>query len=326
METPEISIIVPVHNTEDCLPVCLDTLSAQTMDSLEVLVIDDCSEQDIPAITAPYLKDPRFHYHRLNKCMGPGGARNAGLDIAAGRYVGFCDSDDWVDFDFYETAVRFMELSGAEIGMCSLMRETNGEPGDKLFKCKYDRKIKLSSDIAIKILTYQYDAGIKVIPPCTNKIYRRDFLERIHARFEEHMYFQDVLFAFHTFLRAEQLICIPGVRYHHLRRPDSIIQSFNQKHIEDFCRLFSLISAFLKEEGLYSRYQFNYYKLCEHFYNIIVREIFQFVQDEAEKKAYLRSSFAALKQVVTLDEYLEYATAEKLRRHLQPDIHDTTLY
>ena len=323
---PTFSVIVPVHNTKECLPTCLDTLISQTLASLEVLIIDDCSDQDIRETAAPYLADPRFRYYRLKQCLGPGGARNAGLDAASEKYIGFCDSDDWVDLDFYETAVEFMERSGADIGMCSLIRETDGAPGDHIYKCKYDHLINLSPDMAVKIMTYQYDAGIKIIPPCTNKIYKKTFLDGLHARFQNHMYFQDVFFAFQTFLQAKKLICIPNVRYHHFRRQDSIIQSFSPKHISDFVQLFSLISAFLKDIGLYERYQNNYYRLCEHFYNIIIREIFQFVQSEDEKKQYIRASFSALKQVVNLDEYLEYATAEKLRQHIQPHIQDTTLY
>lgn len=325
-EHPIISVIVPVRNTKEYLPICLDTMRSQTISSLEVLIIDDCSDQNIRKIVEPYLSDSRFRYYRLEQCLGPGGARNAGLDAASGKYIGFCDSDDWVDLNFYETAVKFMDRSGADIGMCTLMRETDGSAGDHIYKCKYDQAINLSPDIAIKIMTYQYDAGIKVIPPCTNKIYRKAFLDRFHVRFQNHMYFQDVLFAFQTFLQAGKIICIPNVRYHHFRRPDSIIQSFSSKHIDDFAQLFSLISAFLKEKGLYEQYQHNYYKLCEHFYNIIVREIFQFVQTENEKKQYLRASFVAFKQVVNLDEYLEYTTAEKLRQHIQPHILDTTLY
>ncbi len=326
IKNPILSIIVPVHNTKEYLPTCLDTLRSQTLEDIEVLIIDDNSEQDLKPVLKLYLDDPRFYSYRLEQCLGPGGARNAGLSYAKGCYIAFCDSDDWVDLNYFKTAVEYMEQYNADIGMCSLMRETNGIRGDKIFKCKYDDIIKMTPDMTIKIMTYQFDAGIKVIPSSTNKIYRSDFLAINEFHFEEHMYFQDVFFAFQTILRAERLICIPSVRYHHFRRPNSIIQSFDQKHIDDFCRLFTLISSFLKAEGIYERYCFNYYKLCEHFYNIIIREIFQFVSDENEKKRYICASFDALKQVVNVHEYLEYTSAEKLRCHLQPHIDDTTLY
>ena len=323
---PKLSIIVPIYNTNKHLLTCLDNLQAQTLDSFEVLIIDDHSSDDLMPLLNQYLQDQRFKYKRLSMQKGPGGARNAGLEIAQGEYIGFCDSDDWVDLNYYEYSVNFMEKHQADIGMCTLVREADGYYREQLYKCKYDQFIKLTPDMAIKIMTYQFDSGIKVIPPCTNKIYRKKFLQSLDVHFEEHMFFQDVYFSFQTILRANMVICIPHVRYHHYRRAHSIIQSFEQKHIDDFCRLFTLIRDFLKAEGLYKRYCFNYYKLCEHFYNIIIRQIFEFVKYEEERKRYMLLSFKALKQIVKLEEYFEYASAEELRLHIQPHITDTTLY
>lgn len=321
-----MSIILPVYNTKKFLPTCLDSLCAQTLTNIEVLIIDDHSSEDIAGTVQSYLNDQRFHYYRLPANLGPGGARNVGLELAQGKYIGFCDSDDWYDLNYCEQGVLYMDQIEAEIGMYSLVREAPAKNNEKLYKCKYDQMIQLTPDLAFKIMTYQLDVGIKVIPPCTNKIYRSEFLKNLNVKFEEHMYFQDVYFTFQTMLKSKKIVCIPKVCYHHYRRPQSIIQSFSQKHIDDFCRLFTLLKIFLKNEELYEKYCLNYYKLCEHFYNIIIRQIFEFIRSEDERKKYIRSSFGALREVVNWDEYLEYASAEELRRHLQPHITDTTLY
>ncbi|MCL2064740.1 MAG: glycosyltransferase [Candidatus Cloacimonetes bacterium] len=323
---PMLSIIVPVFNTIKQLPTCLDTLLAQTLNSLEIIVVDDHSTDDIFTSIKNYLKDFRLSYIRLDKNRGPGGARNAGLARSIGKYVGFCDSDDWVDFNYYQEGIYLMEQYQADIGMYTFVRESDVPTREKLYKCRYDTFMELSPDIAFKTLTYQLNAGIKVIPPCTNKIYRKSFLDTIEANFEENMYFQDVLFTIHTFMKSNKIICIPNTEYHHYRRPNSIIQSFSSKHIKDFVKLFTLIKQYLQRENKYECYCLNYYKLCSHFYNIIIRQIFQFVADEKDKKTYIRESFAGLKQVVDFEEYFEYITAEELRRHIQPHINDTFLY
>jgi glycosyltransferase involved in cell wall biosynthesis len=323
---PMISIIVPVFNTKKQLPTCLDTLHAQTLKDFEVIIVDDHSTEDILSNIKDYLDDSRFIYIRLEKNRGPGGGRNEGLAQARGKYIGFCDSDDWVDLNYYQEGVAWMEQRQADIGMFSLVRESDIQTQEQLYKCRYVVFMELNSDISIKILTRQFNAGIKIIPACTNKIYRKSFLDSIEAKFEENMYFQDVLFSFHTLTKSNKIICIPNVEYHHYRRKDSIIQSFSSKHIDDFVKLFTLIKQYLQTNNLYDRYCFNYYKLCSHFYNIIIRQIFQFVVDEKDKKMYIRESFAGLKKVVDFDEYFEYVSAEELRRHIQPHIDDTFLY
>lgn len=323
---PMISIIVPVYNTAKQLPVCLDTLRTQTLKNSEIILVDDNSTEDILVNIKDYLDDSRLTYIRLKENRGPGGARNEGLTRAKGKYIGFCDSDDWVDLNYYQNGVTLMEQYQADIGMYSLVRESDIQTQEKIYKCRYDTFMELNSDIAIKILTYQFDAGTKIIPPCTNKVYRKSFLDAIKINFEENMYFQDVLFTFHTFTQTNKIICIPNVKYHHYRRVNSIIQSFSSKHINDFVKLFTLLKLYLQKNNLYDRYCHNYYKLCSHFYNIIIRQIFQFVANEKDRKMYIRESFVGLKNVVDFDEYFEYATAEELRRHIQPHISDTFLY
>lgn len=123
-----------------------------------------------------------------------------------------------------------------------------------------------------------------------------------------------------------KIICIPHVQYHHYKRPHSIIQSFDSKHTADFIRLFTLIKSYLKEKQLYEQYCYNYYKFLEHFYNIIIREIFEFVPNDKERKMYISDSLKSVKSLIDFDEYIAFTTAEELRQHIQPNIKDTTLY
>lgn len=114
---PLISVIVPVYNIIPYLPRCVESLQKQTYPELEILLIDDGSTDDTPALCDRLAEnDPRIRvFHKENG--GPSSARNFGLTQAAGAYVGFVDSDDYVDADMYERLYRRSRLH-----ICPLLR------------------------------------------------------------------------------------------------------------------------------------------------------------------------------------------------------------
>ena len=326
MEHVLISVIVPIHHFEDYFYKCLDCLLAQTEQAIEIIIVDDHSEDDIQLAIKRYLADMRCRYIRLEEPLGPGGARNRGVDIAKGEYIGFCDSDDWVDLNYFKRACELLSATQADLAMCGQIREYDTPLKKPVYKCKYDEFVELSGEMAFQIMTYHYHVDVKVIPPCTNKIYRRSFLKSCGARFQEKVFFQDTIFSVETMLKASKVICVPGVLYHHYRRRNSIIQSFDQKHIKDFENFGVSIKAYLIKEALYEKYKQNYYNIVTHFYGIIIREIFEFVPDEEHRKSAMVETFSSLKEVIDYGEYIDYLTAEQLRRHLLPELDDTTLY
>lgn len=323
-----VSVIVPVHNTRRYLERCMDSLMAQTIADMEIIIVDDCSEEDIQSVATSYMgrSDKIVRFERLEQHKGPGGARNRGIELASGVYIAFCDSDDWVDITYFEDCLAIMNRTGADIGMCSLVRVYDHTQKSPLYKCRYDRELTLTGEFALKALTKQIDIGVLVIPSTVNKIYRREYLSQIHLHFVEDRLFEDLLFSFISIMNAKKIICIPNATYHHYKRPNSIVQSFDRKHIDDFVEIFALLRQHLKADGRYEAYRFHYYKFLEQFYNLIVREIFEFVFDEESRKAYLAYSFLKIRSVIDFQEYIEYTTAEQLRQHIQPHITDTTIY
>lgn len=323
-----LSVIVPTYNTGKYLCQCMDTLMAQTMSNMEIIVIDDCSDENIRKNLSRYLlqNNKTVHYERLEIRRGPGGARNYGLEMASGKYVAFCDSDDWVDITYYQDCVDALERHTADMAMCSLVRAYDYMQKDPLYKCRYDRELSLTGDFALKILTKQIDAGILIIPSSVNKVYRKEYLEQLSLRFVEDRLFEDLLFSFICIMNATRIICVPNATYHHYKRPNSIVQSFDRKHIDDFAAVFTQLRNYLDAENRYEEYRFNYYKYLEQYYNLIVREIFEFVPDEKRRKEYLAESFHQIRPLIVFSEYMEYTTAEQLRQHIQPHITDTTIY
>lgn len=102
-EHPKVSIIIPMYNASVFLPQCLDSVLGQTLAEIEVLCIDDCSTDDTRAVTEHYAaSDGRLRVISMPTNSGPSAARNEGMRQAQGDYLGFVDSDDWVDADYFE--------------------------------------------------------------------------------------------------------------------------------------------------------------------------------------------------------------------------------
>ncbi len=326
MKNVKVSIIVPAYNTGDYLNKCMDSLICQTITDIEIIIIDDGSVPDLLTIIEQYGDRQNIIYIKNEYPMGPGAARNIGLDIALGEYITFCDSDDWVDLNLYENAVATMDNSNADIGIYSVLRERDGIEKGADYLCKFEQIHTLTSDIAIRILSGQYEMGIKLHNACWNKIFRKSFLKKHKAKFEEGIYFQGILFNVYTFLHAEKIICIPHVKYHHYRRPSSIVQSFSEKHIDDFRECYSRMKGYFTSQSKFEAHKLDYYRLCEDYMNIIVRQIFEFEYNEKQRKYYLKKLMKAFMLLIQMDDYFTYATSEEIRRHIQPHIIDTTLY
>ena len=99
----KISVLIPVYNTEKYLKSCLDSVIKQSLKDIEIICVDDKSTDDTLKILKQYAaQDSRIKLVEQQKNGGLSNARNAGLEVACGAYIGFVDSDDYVDLEFYE--------------------------------------------------------------------------------------------------------------------------------------------------------------------------------------------------------------------------------
>ena len=165
---PELSIIVPVYKVEPYLRRCLDSILAQTFRDFELILIDDGSPDNCGAICDEYAaKDSRIIViHQKNQ--GVSAARNAGLDIAKGTYLGFVDSDDWIEPEMYETMIATAKEKQVDVVACGIKHfDTKGNfifdellteffiHGSSLHGCIYDMPNTIGGCIWNKI--YRHD-------------------------------------------------------------------------------------------------------------------------------------------------------------------------
>ncbi len=194
MQDIKISVIIPVYNVEHVLVRCLEHVVHNTYRNLEIIIVDDGSIDRTADIYSKYAKQDKRIKIIKQKNSGPATARNTGLKAATGDYVHFCDSDDYVNLDYYERMADAAQITNADVVCGSVY-----EPG-YIYPEFHD--IKLYTDLEDKIaVTRLYD-----FPVIWRYIYRRQFLIDEKLLFPIGMFVaEDEIFAHYTIYHAKTL-------------------------------------------------------------------------------------------------------------------------
>jgi len=206
MNTPLISVIVPVFNMEQYLKQCLDSVTMQTFENIEIICIDDGSTDNSPAILAEYAaRDSRIIIHTQPNA-GLSAARNAGLRVARGEWITGLDSDDWLEKDAYEYCYKNLPLDGtklAVVGLDCIEHET----GKVLWKARIPAKglVKMEPSVL------QIDAWFP------NKFWHRSLVCDGDVRFQEGVWFEDIPFWHMIAPYQSHILFLPEVKYHYRR-------------------------------------------------------------------------------------------------------------
>lgn len=228
MEKTLISVIVPVYDVEQYLPECIESILDQTYNQLEIILVDDGSDDHGGSICDEYrLKDSRIKViHKKNG--GLSDARNAGLDICKGEYISFIDSDDYVSPYFMEILFNAVQLYDCEIAALTGGVDFWDGDGEKAELAKsnidYAAESKTSVEV-LELMLYQ-----KIATGAQYKLFQRQIFDSI--RFPKGYLYEDVATTYKTFLSAKKAAVIESKLYAYRKRKNSIIrQEFNQKKL-----------------------------------------------------------------------------------------------
>ncbi|MBO7328446.1 MAG: glycosyltransferase [Lentisphaeria bacterium] len=242
-----ISVIVPVFNTAKYLKQCLDSLCAQSVPGIEFILVDDGSTDGSGSILKEYAdNDSRFKLITQEN-RGFAGARNRGIEEASGEFIGFVDSDDWIEPDMFQ---KLWEIHNtdfqADIIQCSCIHEYVNE----------SVSIPICNKAIIKLLANSggklkgSEALILDDGTIWNRIYRRSMIKENDIGFKEEMTFgEDVFFYWRALIAANKIIASPEYLYHYRRnRPGSQVASTDRR-IFAYFKTISGIDRFVKEQG-----------------------------------------------------------------------------
>jgi glycosyltransferase involved in cell wall biosynthesis len=215
-----ISVIVPVYNVKTYLRKCLDSIVNQTFRDLEILIIDDGSTDGSGDICDEYRKDVRVKVFHTNN-RGLSCARNLGLDSASGDWIGFVDSDDWIEPDMYEVLIRKSEETEADVVECGYHADYANA------SYVYLAIQRTVSNIDAKEALIRGEIGTQV----WNKIWRSQFFNDI--RFPEGRFFEDIATSYKLVGKAT-VTGIADNLYHWMQRKSGISQSHDQQNLIDY--------------------------------------------------------------------------------------------
>jgi len=210
---PKISVVVPVYKVEPYLRKCLDSIVNQTYQNLQIILVDDGSPDNCGAICDKYAERDRRVEVIHQKNGGLSAARNAGLAIAKGDYIGFVDSDDWIELDMYEYMVTNILHYQADIAVCGRV-----ERYKKYSVPRACAEVKvLDTEQALELLLRDNE-----VQNCVwDKLWRRTLFDNV--RFPEGRTFEDIATTYKLFIKGQRLVCLPEVKYNYLQRPGSIL-------------------------------------------------------------------------------------------------------
>ncbi|MEH7025294.1 glycosyltransferase family 2 protein [Bacillus wiedmannii] len=210
---PKISIIVPVYKVEQYIHKCIDSILKQTFKEFELILIDDGSPDSCGEICDGYAtQDSRIKViHKENG--GLSSARNAGLEIAQGDYIGFVDSDDWIEVDMYELLYSMCVEQECDIAICSS-------------EIHYNDKTVISSSQPF-VIHDRYSAmramleGDLYDEVVWTKLFKRQLLEGI--KFPVGMSYEDTAFTYKVIHKCNKVCFIGEPKYHYIKRDNSMM-------------------------------------------------------------------------------------------------------
>lgn len=224
MEAVNVSVIVPVYNVQDYLAKCIDSVLSQTYEDFELILVNDGSKDSSPEICDGYLqKDARIKViHKENG--GLSSARNAGLDVAKGKYIYFLDSDDYIEPMLLEKTITVMEQQQCDwVAFGMIKEDTLGNHIENIAFKPIQLKITTEEERMRFLLKYllNYRMGWEA---CSH-LFRGDIIRENNLRFvsERTVFAEDMLFSFTYWLYAGSCAVIQDCLYHYIQRTDSLM-------------------------------------------------------------------------------------------------------
>lgn len=244
---PKVSIIVPIYNVEQYLDRCMQSLLNQTLEDIEIIMVDDGSPDNCPKMCDEYAKkDERVKViHKKN--AGLGMARNSGLEIATGEYVAFVDSDDYVDVSAYEKMYNSVKKHNADAVFSGLKEENASGIWEEKETKGHETLLNMSE-------TYEFVLEMVANPPGVKEerahsmsvwhsLYKKEIIDKNQLRFvsEREYVCEDIPFQVDFLTRCNSLLVLPFICYYYCLNGTSLTATFKNEKFERYVRLRNLL-------------------------------------------------------------------------------------
>ncbi|MCH5253675.1 MAG: glycosyltransferase [Lachnospiraceae bacterium] len=249
----KLSIIVPVYNmaADGKLEYCLDSLVNQTIEDYEIIAVDDCSTDEsfqiLKDFEARFPNKFRAVHSEVNKHQG--GAKNIGMKLAKGEWIGFIDSDDWIAGDMYERLVKKAEETGADLVGCDycLTDEHSMKVGQIVPNNKPEQSGVLDDEKRRSLIL---DGGSLVV-----KIFKRSMIMEKELWFPENIFYEDNALGNSYLVLAKHFEYIPEPLYYYYQHDTSTVHTISPTRCEDRMKAGRLMLTEAKRHGYFEDYK-----------------------------------------------------------------------
>lgn len=246
----KVTVIMPVYGVESYLPRAVESVRQQTFSDFELLLVDDCSPDGCPAMCDAFAgQDPRITVVHKPQNEGLGMARNTGLAHAAGDFVYFMDSDDWIAPDLLETCVPLLE-NGADIVAFGITRMHQNQQGETVRQEVLNARPQTAQTPGEIAAVFSEMNRAHTFPFVCNKMYRRSFLQACGVLFERTKLIEDFLFNIQVFPQASKIELIGRALYCY-RKPahETLVSAYSPDFFELCKRKYTMEQDFLRRTG-----------------------------------------------------------------------------
>lgn len=213
-----ISIIVPIYNVEDYLKRCLETIMQQTYKNLEIILVNDGSTDHSETIIQEFVeKDSRFVAVKKEN-GGLSDARNAGIEIAAGKFLIFVDSDDYIHPQFVEMLHWALKKTDSDIAVCQSVEVDEKEVRDFENERVSEKRVDVLD--SVEGMKFWYTSSFRTPTVAWNKIYKRELFSS--ERFAVGRYHEDEFIMHRLFMKASRIAYLWADLYYYVQRSNSI--------------------------------------------------------------------------------------------------------
>ena len=235
----KVSIIVPAYNVEDYIQKCLESLVNQTLQDIEILVVNDGSTDQTKSRIEKFMLAYPEKIKYLEKTNGGlSDARNYGLPSANGKYIGFVDSDDYVEPTMFEEMFNKAEEENSDMVECDFIWE-------------YPNKKRVDTG---KIYEGKKEAFVYARVVAWNKLIKRETLEKANIKFPKGLRYEDTEFFYKLLPSLEKISFIKKPLVHYIQRSNSIANTQNER-VKEIFEIWDNIFKFYKENNLFEEYK-----------------------------------------------------------------------
>ncbi|TZF93282.1 glycosyltransferase [Chryseobacterium panacisoli] len=258
---PKVSIIVPVYNVENYLTKCLDSLVNQSLSNIEILVVNDGSKDNSGKIIEEYAQRYPEKIKAFTKENGGlSDARNFGLDRAAGDYIGFVDSDDYVSETMFEEMFLLGEKHQAKMVICNIQKVDEGG--------KVTQKLTQLPNMAEKIaLGNNFSVFSDISYFACNKLFRKELFNQ--RRFKKGVHFEDIQLIPQLLLECDTIAQTQNFHYQYLERTDSITKTHTEKGIDMLKAVADVENVFHESQYSHKKEELKNFQIFEGVYSFL---------------------------------------------------------